>query len=82
MHSVKYQAHHPLWNLLLRVCTHYVGILGELNSLSHVRRQGNGPTHLLAKHAKSIVDFTTWIEENPYFIEQIFIQDVIAFSHT
>ncbi|KAL0005544.1 hypothetical protein SO802_013105 [Lithocarpus litseifolius] len=26
---------------------------------SHVRRQGNRPTHLLAKHAQSIVDFST-----------------------
>ncbi|XP_075663169.1 uncharacterized protein LOC142632690 [Castanea sativa] len=49
---------------------------------SHVRRQGNSPAHLLAKHAKSIVDFSKWIEENPCFIEQALIHDVIAFSHT
>ena len=49
---------------------------------SHVRRQGNSPAHLLPKHAKSIADFSTWIEENPCFIEQALIQDVIAFSHT
>ena len=48
---------------------------------SHVRRQGNSPAHLLAKHAKGIADFSTWIEENPYFIEQALIHDVIAFSH-
>ena len=49
---------------------------------SHGRRQGNSPAHLLAKHAKSIADFSTWIEENRCFIEQALIQDVIAFSHT
>ena len=30
---------------------------------SHVRRQGNRPAHLLAKHVSSIVDYIAWIEE-------------------
>ena len=47
---------------------------------SHVRRQGNGPTHLLAKHASDIDDFPIWIEESSYFIEQAFLHDVISFS--
>ena len=46
---------------------------------SHVRRQGNSPAHLLAKHAKGIADFSTWIKENPFFIEQALIHDVITF---
>ncbi|XP_075665921.1 uncharacterized protein LOC142635688 [Castanea sativa] len=36
---------------------------------SHVRRQGNRPAHLLAKHTQNIVDFSMWIEESSYFIE-------------
>ena len=47
---------------------------------SHVRRQGNGPTHLLAEHASDIDDFPIWIEESSYFIEQAFLHDVISFS--
>ena len=31
-------------------------------SFSHVRCQGNRPAHLLTKHAKGIVDFSTWME--------------------
>ena len=34
---------------------------------SHVRRQGNRPTHLLAKHALDNSEFAVWIEENPCF---------------
>ena len=45
---------------------------------SHTRRQGNIPAHILAKHASSIADFTIWIEENPYFIEQVLIHDGIS----
>ena len=48
---------------------------------SHVRRQGNRLAHLLAKHAQSISDFSSWIEENPCFIEQALIHNVIAFSY-
>lgn len=36
---------------------------------SHVRRQGNRPVHLLAKHAVGIANFFVWVEENSYFIE-------------
>lgn len=47
---------------------------------SHVRRQGNSPAYLLARHVLGIVDYVTWIEENPYFHEQVFDHDVISFS--
>ena len=36
---------------------------------SHVRRKGNTPAHLLAKHAYGIVDFLFLMEENPCFLE-------------
>ena len=47
---------------------------------SHGRRQGNKPTHLLAKHAFGIIDFATWIEENSYFLEQTLIYDITSSS--
>ena len=48
--------------------------------VSHVRRQGNRPAHLLAQHSMSVVSFVIWIEENPTFIELALIQDVIFLS--
>ena len=43
---------------------------------SHVKRQGNRPTHVLAKHAFGITDFIAWIEETPCFLGQALIHDV------
>ena len=43
---------------------------------SHVRRQSNKPTHLLAKYAFGIDDFSVWLEEEPCFLNQALIQDV------
>ena len=40
---------------------------------SHVCRIGNRPTHILAKHAISIVDFMVWMEENPCFWNKLSI---------
>ena len=45
---------------------------------SHVRRQGNRPTHLLAKHALDNSEFAVWIEENPCFLEQTLLHDVLS----
>ena len=45
-----------------------------LAQVSHVRRQGNRSVHILAKHAKDIVNsdnFVIWIEENPSLIESV-----------
>ena len=44
---------------------------------SHVRRQGNCPTHLLTKHALGIGDFSVWIEEVPCFLQQALLKDVL-----
>jgi len=57
------------------------GILAECQefrnvAFSYVKRQGNRPTHLLAKQALGLADFSTWIEEYPYFLEQALIYDV------
>ena len=43
---------------------------------SHVKRQVNRQAHLLVKHALGIVDFLTWMEENPYFLVYALIYDV------
>nr|POF14822.1 hypothetical protein CFP56_62328 [Quercus suber] len=42
-------------------------------NVSHVRRQGNKPAHILAKYALSIDDSIVWIKEIPYCIEQALI---------
>ncbi|XP_075665081.1 uncharacterized protein LOC142634682 [Castanea sativa] len=57
-------------------------ISGEFRKVafSHVCRQGNRPAHLLAKHAKGIVDFSTWLEEKPCFLEQALLHDVLSFA--
>ena len=46
----------------------------------HVGRNDNRPAHLLAKHALNIVDFSVWVEEIPYFLEQALNQDVVVIS--
>lgn len=55
----------------------------RLIQVSHVKRQGIKPDHLLAKHAKEInkIDsYVTWIEKNPSLIESGTIQDVLNLS--
>ena len=37
---------------------------------SHVRRQANRSVHLLAKYVLGIDNFSVWLEESPYFLEQ------------
>ena len=58
-----------------------LGILGMYGAcshidFSHIKRQGNKPTHLLAKYALGSDDYMTWIEEHPYFLEQALHHDV------
>ena len=43
---------------------------------SHIKRQGNSQAHLLGKHALGIVDYETWMEASPCFLEQALIHDV------
>ena len=47
---------------------------------SHVCKNENKSTHLLAKHVISIVDFVVWMEENPYFLEQALLHNVMFSS--
>ena len=48
--------------------------------ISHVRRQGNKPAHILAKYALGINESVVWIEESPCCIEQALIQDFVTVS--
>ena len=48
--------------------------------ISHVRRQGNKPAHILAKYALGINESVVWIEETPCCIEQALIQDCATVS--
>ena len=61
------------------------GMLAECNefrkvSFSHVKRVGNKPAHLLAKQALGLDDFSAWIEECSYFLEQILVHDDVSVS--
>ena len=60
----------------------FLEFCGEFHSVSfsHVRRQGNRLAHFLAKHVKSIVDFPTWLEKSPWFLEQALSNDVLFFA--
>ena len=48
-------------------------------SFSHVKRDGNRPTHILAQFAKQVGDFVVWLEETPNLIEDACSQDVSRF---
>ena len=43
--------------------------------VSHIKRQGNVPTHLLAQHAQHVGDYVAWLEECPSLIEHAYAQD-------
>ena len=53
----------------------FCGLFRQVD-FSHIRRKGNTPTHLLAKHAIGIVDFVAWMEETPCFLMQALTHDV------
>ena len=57
------------------MCREFLGVM-----FSHVRRHGNQPAHLLAKHACGIVDFIAWIQKTPCFLAQALIHDVTVSS--
>ncbi|XP_023911364.1 uncharacterized protein LOC112022977 [Quercus suber] len=54
-------------------------IISEFYSVnvSHVRRRGNRPAHLLAKFALSLDDSCVWIGKSPSYIVQALIQDSV-----
>ena len=48
--------------------------------VSHVRRNGNKPAHILAQNAKGINSFLTWVKEDPIVIESALAQDILNLS--
>jgi len=47
---------------------------------SHIKRNGNGVTHSLAKHVIRILDFKVWMEDVPSHIVSILQSDVVDLS--
>ena len=43
--------------------------------VSHIKRQGNIPAHLLVQHAQHVRDYVAWLEECPSLIEHACAQD-------
>ena len=65
-------------------CSYYIWDFDSCHDIrnvrfSHVKRKGNMPAHLLAKHTCGIVDYLVWMEENPCSLEQALHHDVISF---
>ena len=48
--------------------------------IAYIKRQGNRLAHLLARHAKSVDSYVTWIEKNHFFIESALSHDVMFLS--
>ena len=43
--------------------------------VSHIKRQGNVPAHLLAQHAQDVVDYVAWLKECPSLIEHAYNEE-------
>lgn len=48
--------------------------------ISHVKRDNNRSTHLLAQYAKYFDSYETRIEENPDMVESALTHDVLCLS--
>ena len=56
------------------------GVMNQLSrfrqwSITHIKRQGNVPAHLLAQYAKDVEDYVAWLEEYPSLIEHACMHD-------
>ena len=49
---------------------------------SFTKRDGNVAAHLMAKHARDIVDCTIWVEDIPPIIVSQIYSDVISMGTT
>ena len=52
----------------------------HLVQVSHVKRSGNRPAHILAQYARDLDSYVTWIEENSVFLEFALAHDVLNLS--
>ena len=48
--------------------------------VSHVKRSGNRPAHILAQYARDLDSYVTWVEENSVFLEFVLAHDVLNLS--
>ena len=48
--------------------------------VSHVRRGGNKPVHILAQYVEGISNSVTWVEGDPIVIESALAQDILNLS--
>ena len=48
--------------------------------VSHVKRLGNRPAHILAQYARDLDSYVTWVEENSVFLEFVLAHDVLNLS--
>ena len=56
------------------------GVMNQLScfrqwKITHTKRQGNVPAHLLAQHAKNVKDYVAWLEECPSLIDHACMHD-------
>ena len=56
------------------------GVINHLSrfrqwSITHIKRQGNVPAHLLAQHAEYVEDYVAWLEECPSLIDHACMHD-------
>ena len=45
--------------------------------VSHVRREGNKPAHILVQYAKDLVSYVTWVNKDPIIIESVLTYNVL-----
>ena len=82
--SIIVQALKQVSNAPSTVSSLIYGMIIEYNefrkvSFSHFKRQGNMPTHLMAKQILGLADFSVWIEKCHCFLEQTLVHDVFIF---
>ena len=49
----------------------------QRTQFQHVNREANQATHTLARHAKGISEFITWIEESPPFLKALVFREAM-----
>ena len=62
-------------NIVYGIC-HKLQVFQSIQ-MSHIKRRGNKPVHMLAKYAIRIGSFVTWVKENPVIFKSALTQDVL-----
>ena len=48
--------------------------------VSHVKRLGNKPDHILTQYARDLDSYVTWVEKNLVFLESTLTHDILNLS--